>query len=141
MPISYENIQDFNRDIRDWGKETRQKLLYRIAQLDLKERAALSNELHLRESLKLKVKTRYGEAQSVGFTFARHGIFIERGVGRGVPLAKVATSNRTPKPWLGVVLPQAVEELADLVAQNYADDVAGQIRINIPGVYRTEIDL
>jgi len=139
--VSFDTLQEFNRDVKDWANLTKQKLLFRLTQLDLQERVRLAGEISLRKSLKEKFKTSHGQVESVGFSFARHGIFLERGVGRGVKLADVAASNRMPKIWLAAVLPNEIERLADIIAENYADDIAGEIKINIPGVMQTKVKL
>ena len=35
----------------------------------------------------------------------------------------------------------AVQELGDLLASEYADIAAGELRINIPGIYSTTISI
>lgn len=77
------------------------------------------------------VKSRHGLVDRINFRFARHGIFLEHGVGR---YRGINSARRNPKPWLAPILDPAIEQLADIVADGYADVMADNIRFLIPGI-------
>lgn len=128
-----DRLQQLDKEARAWTKVTRKKLLMRLASLNLQERVRLDGEVSLRKSLRTSVRKSQGELESVGFSFARHGIFLEHGVGRGRPKGSAA-ARRYAKPWLSVVLPDAVDELAEMLSDEYGDIVQQEMRLLIPGV-------
>lgn len=141
--MSVLRSEEFNAEVRGWGQNTRTALLYQIARLGLRQRAALSRIAKQEAkaagkateppmtSTTVKFKENYGDINVVRFTFPRHGVFVEHGVGRGRP---VRSSKARPRPWLSVVIPGEVERLADLVQRLYADRAVGSIRALIPGI-------
>jgi hypothetical protein len=137
--VDPERIEAMDKEIRAWAQLTRKKLLFRLASLNLQERVGLLNELFsLRNSLGYRVDKHNGNIEKVAFTFPRHGIFLEHGVGKGRPV-RSPKAQASKKPWLSVVLPDAIEELAEILAEEYADITAEKIRFLIPGVVDTTI--
>jgi len=133
-----DRLEIIDDEIKAWSQQTRKKLAFRLASLNLQERARLDGEVSLRRSLGAGLRRRGGEINSVYFRFARHGIFIEHGVGRGRPKGSAA-ANRNKQPWLSVVLPDEIEALAELLSQEYADLAAENLRFLIPGIIDTTI--
>jgi hypothetical protein len=138
--ITSSNSEDQNaaliKEIRSWSQATRKQLLFRLAKLQLTDLLRLNTRLE--QSIKTSVKTRRGEVDSVGFSFLRHGIFLEHGVGKGRPVGSQAAQSAA-RPWLKPVIEPAVEELADILAEEYADIAIDNIRILIPGIIDTEV--
>jgi hypothetical protein len=121
-----ERLESMDREIDAWRKMTVQKLQRRLAGLGLKERATLI------KSVKGSLRRRNLEIEKVAFSFARHGIFLEYGVGRGRPV-KSPQAEAAKKPWLADTLPGQIDELAKILAEEYADITANELRGIIPG--------
>lgn len=100
----------------------------------------LRQQGELIESLGGRIRTRDGDVESLAFSFARHGIFLEHGVGRGRPVGS-PQARQAAKPWLKPVLDAEMQGLADLLANEYADLAAESVRILIPGVIDTKINV
>lgn len=143
--------------IRTWAKKTKGLLRQRLLALGLDERRAakrgtsrlrayttksgskvLIQDQYLIESLGSSIRRRGLEIESVNLSFARQGIYLEVGVGKN---RKKGSGKESPKPWINVIIPSAVEELATVLSEEYADLVAGELKINIPGVYSTKITI
>ena len=73
-----------------------------------------ANEAVLAESIRAKTHRLRGSAtiDRVGIQFAYHGVFVERGQGRG---------RRTPNPWVNPILEPEIAHLADQVSKDWAD--------------------
>lgn len=132
-------LENLDKEVRAWSKLTRKKMLFQLASLGLKERARVESESPgLYKSVRSSVKRNIGEIESASFSFARHGIFLEHGVGRGRPV-RSPQAIASKKQWLAPTLPDAVEALADLLEQRYADVTTANIRFLIPGIFDTKI--
>lgn len=137
-PRLADRLEAMDKEIRAWALLTRKQLLFKLASLGLHERVQLANSIKLEKSLKSYIRKKGGDIETVAFSFARHGIFLERGVGKGRPVNS-PQANHAAKPWLAPTLPKAVQSLADLLADEYADIVALEARIIIPGIIDTKI--
>lgn len=140
MADSVNKYDNANADATEWAKITRKKLALRIGSLTLKDRRAIQksawhkakNEDYkkLQISLGTNFKRDFGQIYRINFKFRRHGIFMERGVGRHRPVS----APKSAKPWLEPILNPAIDELADIITQRYADIIVGELKINIPGI-------
>lgn len=137
-PRLADRLEAMDKEIRGWALLTSKQLLVRIASLGLHERIRLQEEKPLRQSIFSYIKKNRGDIESVAFSFARQGIFLEHGVGKGRPV-RSPQARAAARPWLAPTLPAAVQGLADLLAEEYADIVALEARILIPGIIDTKI--
>lgn len=135
-----ERLEDLLKETRAWGNLTAKQLRFRVASLGLKDRVRIDGEVKLIQSIRSSTRSRGGEVQSVAFSFVRHGIFLERGVGRGRKPG-TAQAIAASRPWLRPVLEPAVDELANLLAEKYADLAAGELKLTIPGVLTTKVKI
>jgi hypothetical protein len=138
QPSLGDRILAFQKEVRGWSRITAKKLMFRVAALNLQERVLLANQERLRTSIKSNVKTRFLEVERVSFSFPIQGIFIEHGVGKG-RLARSANAQQHVKQWIKPGMDEAVAELADLLANEYADIAAETLAIRIPGQITTKI--
>jgi len=157
QPNYVDRLQEMDKAIRDWAKDTKGKLRFRLIALGLDERraikrggsrlrkattstgrSALVGDQYLIESLRSSLKRRGRVVESVGFQFARHGIFVEVGVGKN---RRKGSGKESPQEWIKPVLPGAIEELATILSDEYADIAAGELKIVVPGIYSTKISL
>lgn len=135
-----DRLEAMDREIDAWRKITAEQLIRRLGNLGLKERQRLGDEVALRKSVGSKISRKNLEIERVAFTFARHGIFLEHGVGKGRPVGS-SQANKYRKPWLSIVLPRSVDELANILAEEYADITAEELRFLIPGVVDVTVNV
>lgn len=150
-------LKDINEAIKSWGGLTRNALAYRLSALNIEERAhekkffsrvsfrkdkqgktVVVREQPLMPSLKVSYKQFYGQIDRVTVSFARHGIFVEHGVGKGRPKG---SAKAKPRPWIAPVMAVQVPMLADILAKREADRVAGQLRFLVPGIIDMKVDV
>lgn len=141
-----DKLEALQGDVKSFSRLTRQQLLFQLASYGLRDRLKVARDVskirrgssgreeYLYKSLKARVNQKNGNLEGIRFSFARHGIFFEHGVGRG---RGIGSGNTTPHPWLSVVLPKAIEELSDLLEKEYGDIALSEIAINIPGIITT----
>ncbi len=87
----------------------------------------------LAASIKDQTKEQFGEIYGVSFKFERHGVFVQKGVGRGYSIPTkggfVVRANkepaigreRVPVEWFNPILEQNLPELANRLAEIRAD--------------------
>lgn len=77
-----------------------------------------------RSSRQFKIRTSERKERSNGLTFAigisfeKHGVFVEKGVGKG---RGINSGKTTPMPWYNPVMDIHIPALADDLALNVAD--------------------
>lgn len=159
-----QQIQTYNTDVAGWGKRVRNRSISNARRLKNQGARPRSKVLHMRsndeeelgQSIGQKVFKRDGEIDCVGFSFARHGVFWQKGVGRGhvmqngivvrgykkkigrnlhdkrTSFVSVAGPiKRKPVDWFNGLIDQEIENLADIVAEHYADRVINATRMTI----------
>jgi len=139
---------ELNKSIREWGKITSTQLRRRVVGITLKDKIALRKSiLHkakdadykkLGNSIGPTYGQSFGQIDRINFRFSRQGIFLERGVGgkKGG-----GTVRHVPKPWLVPVIDPALQNLADMLVEKYADIVAGEIKFTVPGIIDRRIKI
>jgi hypothetical protein len=113
-----------DREIQAWGKRSHGRLKTQIKSAGIKKYTG---------SLSRYMRDRYfrraGILNAVGFKMPRHGVFVEKGVGRGYP-AGHSKLGRKPKPWFNPVMEMEVPRLANIAAKHGVDIAAKRIFIN-----------
>ena len=153
-----EAVNTFNKGVRNWGEKV-EALLKQSAQSRFgHEDRPISDEFpRLSDSIKLNLRfdKQYKlETRSVGFSVARHGVYLHEGAGRGYggltgskwtdrynkkhttnpdSMGKMGTGNRTAEYWFNDIIRNNMPELADIVA-NYSLDIA----VNINSIFLPE---
>lgn len=135
-----DRLEQLEKEARAWAQATQKSLAMRLLSLNLHERIAIAKSSHekLQPSLRNTIRKNQGELDAISFSFARHGIFLERGVGKHRRVGTPAASQAA-KPWLAPTFPQAIEELATILSERYADVIAAELRFLIPGIIDTRI--
>ena len=142
-----ESLKTFNKDVEDWAESAKQSLRGSI-------KSMVKRDVRLSDSLKAKLyyNRKYAkEVNRVGFSFAREGIYIHKGAGRGqggltgsrwidrhgTMKSRAAesaglqgTGNRKPLRWFDPVIEGRLPQLADLVA-----DYSATMQINATNIY------
>lgn len=140
------DFEQLNKDVVGWARYQAQRLRRQVGSLTLKDKHALYKAARhkaknteyksLEKSIGSGNKKEFGQVVRVNFRFQKQGIWLEHGVGRGRPVRSAAAR---PKQWLKPILDPAIETLADLIAGNYADIAAGEIKFLIPGIINRRI--
>lgn len=152
-----DRLEAMDKEINAWRGITHKKLFQRLLALGIDDKIKLAKtvsrirfskaksgkttphkEEFLSKSLGSRLKKRQGDIESISFSFVRHGIFVEHGVGRGRPVGS-SQANPHKKPWLSIVLPPSIEDLADVLENEYADIAALELRFLIPGILDTTV--
>ncbi len=141
-------FDQLNKDVSQWAKYQSQRMARLVGSLTLKDKIAVYKAIRnaikngqykpLKPSIGSAVKKEFGQVNRINFRFAKQGIYLEHGVGKGRP---VRSSSARPKPWLAPVLDPAIDQLADLIAENYLDIAAGEIKFFIPGILSRNIKI
>jgi hypothetical protein len=96
------------------------------------ERLKIGHSGKLSESFYHHVKTQAnGDPEFIVFTFEYYGKFVDMGVGRGVKIADVESSNRRPKSWYSKTFFSQLEKLKEILADKYATKAQLAIITNV----------
>lgn len=153
-----EALNEFNSKVKAWGEKVEAELKasaqsrFHHSDRDITEefpRLSDSIKLNLRFDKQYKLETR-----SVGFSVARHGVYLHEGAGRGYggligskwtdkygkqhttaesSLGKMGTGSRQAEYWFNDVIRNNMPELADIVS-NYSLDII----INMNSIFLPE---
>ena len=116
-----KKIEDHNKIVETWTPKVRTKIKSNVLRsmkdgktkpFILRGKNKEQKELKLANSITSKHRKESGEIDRVTFNFEKHGVFVQKGVGKG---------NRTPKDWFNNILESEIPELADKIAELNAD--------------------
>lgn len=167
--MDYEQlIVQQNAEVKRWSSMVTRKLRTSAARFQKgkegmvkRKKPSPHDEAKLKDNLNYKIYKNYALAEGVGIKIERHGVFVQKGVGRGyISTGGVVTRgvknskevkqyasaknravnqktviggsiNRKPVDWFNSILNQHVPELADKIAKINADAVINRERILI----------
>jgi hypothetical protein len=128
------SIDEFNKDVSSWAYRNRSLLKSQARAMSTNGNGTLSS------SIRTSTRKQMGEIDSISYKFPRHGVFFQKGVGRGhvmsgnrvvrgIKNGKViqftdGPVNRQPKNWFNATLETEIPKLADIVADHKADEAA-----------------
>lgn len=154
LPLQYPtfagmaDFEKLNRSVAGWAETQKRKMILAVGALTLKDRRALQKSAWLKandkeykplaKSIGFALKEDFGQVSRVNFRLVRHGIFFERGVGRG---RKASGGKTTPHPFIKPVLDPAIDQLADIIASEYADSAVGEIKFIVPGILSRRVKI
>lgn len=146
-----ESLNDFNSKVKSWAKKVEGELKASANSTFHHADRPISAEFpRLSDSIATNLrfdKTYKLETRSVGFSLARHGVYLHQGAGRGYggvvggkwtdrygklkttlssSLGKQGTGERDAEHWFNSVIQNNMEELTEIVA-NYSLDLAVNI--------------
>ncbi len=126
------SIEAYNKDIKKWTYRVRGKLARNV-----RSKASDGNGV-LASRIRSSMHKDFGEIDSVSYKFPRHGVFYQKGVGRGHVMSgnrvirgfkdgKVIRPlegqvNRQSQDWFNATLDNEIPILADIVADHKADE-------------------
>lgn len=110
--------EEFNQAVKNWSTETKNILAKNVRSVvtkgkihEILERPDGTIEKKLSKSIAYHLnRDRDKVIERIRFSFERHGVFLEKGVGKG---------SREPKVWFNETLDSQIDKLAD-IAQKYA---------------------
>jgi len=119
------NWAQLNNDLTTWSKESKYALLDRIEQLKIGDYKYKKGDGAGEKSVRNYTRKRYDVIDKISFRFIRYMVYVEKGVGRGVPIESVRNGNaskykRVAKPWFNPVIEQKLDELPAIVLAPYA---------------------
>lgn len=116
------SVLSFKQDdiLKEFAKKARREL--RIS-----AKAAGYDSGTLNRSFRARLKKNLTHFEGVSIGFARHGIFLDKGVREGV---KLGSSESKPKNWIEPVLDNLLPKLADDISKVKGDDILDSISIN-----------
>ena len=139
-------IPKFNAGIRKWGNTTN-AILRNVVKSRLTKGKIVSPHIYasgihkgkeerkLGESLKASFKNEEGGAkiEVIRFGLERHGVFVQKGVGRGYPISGKNTQNpalpnksvggRRPKDWYNSTIDKNTRKLSDTLVRHSSDAI------------------
>lgn len=134
-------VDEFNEKVSGWSVTTRSRLAS-SAPVFSGERSKSEKDETLQSSIRTSKKKQFGEIVGVGFGFARHGIYVNYGAGRGQggtkgskwrnkddemmktkskSLGLMNTRNRHAVDWFDGNIRMGLKELADIAQEYYGD--------------------
>ena len=127
------DIDQYNKDLKKWGRDVRNKMRSKLAGFPLKTQIEILRKLRRiddRKALNKSVNARFlkdiGVINAVRFTMPVHGIFIELGY---------AGKNRvSPRKFIQPIIDAEFDRLEQIVLDNFEEGVTGTISAIIPGV-------
>lgn len=150
------DIEKYNSKVTGWGSMVATRLRASARSKFSKAKKGNKTEKKLADSIRLKAAKWYGEVDKLSYHFARHGVFVHKGVGRGYHMegGKVirtntpgkilsskskgvnsfvlkSTAGRQPVEWFNPVVNENIEKLADMVAEMDADRLVNTTKILI----------
>ena len=141
-----ENIESFNKDIVSFYVKSPEAAKTILGKIPKGRHASGAKEEPLARSFRMNTSKTFGEIDRIGFSFSLHGVFLQKGVGRGyiskngvVMRGERINHSRNPKTkstdfrtipgvisrrkldWFNGPLQSRFENLSDLVAEHKAD--------------------
>lgn len=166
--VNEQLILQQNDAVKKWSSMVTRKLRTSASRFQkgksgmvMRHKPTEHQEDKLKDKLNAKIYKNYGLAEGVGIKIERHGVFVQKGVGRGYIMQggqvmrgyttgkmvklyaknknrglkeKVVTQggmNRKPVDWFNAILNMHVPELADKIAKINADAVINRDHILI----------
>ena len=123
--MALQGTTKMNLEIKGWAKDTTGDLKREFKRLNIVHREDSPSKEAAVDLLLNKFGQRAGMVNKVSFKFPRHMVFVHKGVGKGRPISKPGTA----KEWFNPKMDQDIEKLADIVADNQADIVVGNLLI------------
>lgn len=122
------NEEKLNKAISEWSVETKNILIRNVkdvapnGKLSAITRADGTIEKKLSSSIGYHLNRNHGLIERVRFSFERHGVFLEKGVGKG---------TRHSKIWFNTSMDAQIEKLADIAAEHSVEINISKLTIAI----------
>jgi hypothetical protein len=130
MEAGNTSFDKLNADAKNWARETQKALKAKLRSLDVKGTGRLI------KSINYSVGKSFGVANKISYRFPKHGVFVEKGVGRGWPITRVSSSSaaiktgRRAKPWFNPIMESEIPVLAERLKILVSEKAMSSIKIN-----------
>jgi hypothetical protein len=131
MSIMSIDYNAFNAELRAWGKSTASKVKVSAGRFG-------GGDGSLRKSIRAKFGRSGVEINRIGFNLARHGVFLQKGVGRGYQFQnggvhRIAKSEMPHKPrfpvnWFNGAVDSELNQLQQIVTHHAGDAIETNVR-------------
>lgn len=108
--------------VEAWANIVIERWETKLQRLNIRHTGKLADSFHQHV-----VTQANGNPELIVFTFEYYGKFVDMGVGRGVTIEQVASSNRRPKPWYSKQFFSQIEKLKDILAEKYGQKAQFEI--------------
>ncbi len=125
--LSTQDYLPMNRDIRRWLRKVVKEIVSDMHAKGVRHRSYSRSEQAAFLLVSSALKLKFGAPERAAIKFPRHLVFVKYGVGRG---RKKGSGREIPKDIIDNILDKHLEELADIVANHYADLVVNNIFID-----------
>lgn len=132
--ITNRDYEAINAAIRSWTGATQNVLKSNISMMSNKGKGELLRLTH-------EYFRAFGEINRISFRFPKHGVFFQKGVGRGyrskngnvykVSPSRTIGMNRQPKDWFNSTLDERVPLLGEMLADKMANAVVNAMNAQI----------
>ncbi|HPT21943.1 MAG TPA: hypothetical protein PLR88_08370 [Bacteroidales bacterium] len=134
--LSAKEESDLREIVSRWGNMVTRSLRNNASRFQhgksqvIRKISDTKSEKKLAASLSYKVRSLYGVPQSVSFIFSRHGVFVQKGVGRGYKMSGgmvIRTAKgeggktREPNDWFNSTIDRNLPNLERNIAERLAD--------------------
>lgn len=119
-------MSDYNEKIMKWGEKNLNAMKSTMDALDIKHSKYSRNSKPLRDNITVKFYTDENKmVKRISYGMPRSGVFVEKGVGRGHPIA----SPRAAKKWFSIPTDMNFSELEDIVADEDVTMIVNKLKI------------
>lgn len=70
----------------------------------------------------------FGLPTKMSFRFARHLVFVHKGVCKGMPIRRAGSGKRKAKEWFEPYIEKNIDELADIVAAGLGEHIVNSLK-------------
>jgi hypothetical protein len=126
--MAFIDGQKLTTEVKAWAKDNESALKSEAQKLGIIHRSNSTSTTSSVAAIKASVTNRMGIPTKVSFKFARHLVFVHKGVGKGTPIAKAGTGARRAKEWFEPPIEKNIDKLADIVADNLGESIVNNLK-------------
>jgi hypothetical protein len=123
------NEQKMDEAVKAWMNKTNTALKQKAKSLGIEHRSGSPSGSSSVEGIKATSTKNFGIVSKISFKFARHMIFVHKGVGKGTPISSAGQTARKAKEWFEPVLEDNIEELADIAADELGESITNNFKL------------
>jgi hypothetical protein len=126
--MAFIDGQKLTTEVKSWAKQNESELKSEASRLGIIHRSDSTSNGSSVAAIKAQVTNRMGIPTKVSFKFARHLVFVHKGVGKGTPIAKAGSTSRRAKEWFEPPIDRNIDKLGDIVADNLGESIVNNLK-------------